>query len=379
MPRLLLISMPSVHFTRWVSNLEHSEFELYWFDILNRGEIKNLNGVTQFVRWKQRKKKPFRGEYTLSKRAPKVYQTIEPLFQTTIDEALTDIINEVKPDIIHSFQMQDCTYPILKTMRRFPNIPWIYSCWGSDLFYYQQEKKHRKEIKKALTRINYFHADNQRDFDLATSLGFKGKLFGIIPGGGGYDITEMNKSTLPMSERTVILVKGYQHHFGRAKQVLDALREIKEEIDKYEIIVFGAHEEVFEYRNHFNKITIYHRNELHHNELFTIMCKSKIYIGNSISDGIPNTLLESMIMGVFPIQSNPGNATAEVIAHGKNGFLISDPYNTAEIKKHVLTALSDNGLLEDAREKNMIFSKEYLAYDIVRDKIEFSYLSALKN
>ena len=54
------------------------------------------------------------------------------------------------------------------------------------------------------------------------------------------------------------------------------------------------------------------------------MGKSGIHIANSISDGMPNALLEAMGMGAFPIQSNPGKVSEEVITHGKNGFLIED-------------------------------------------------------
>ena len=55
---------------------------------------------------------------------------------------LEKIIREIQPDIIHSFEMQSCSYPILKTMNKFPNNKWLYSCWGSDLFYYQKNKGH---------------------------------------------------------------------------------------------------------------------------------------------------------------------------------------------------------------------------------------------
>ncbi len=379
MPKLLLISMPSLHFTRWVSNLEDSGFDLYWFDILNRGEIKEMHSITQFSNWRKRKRKIFKGEYTLSKKLPKAYGFIEPLLQTTITEKLSEIINNIKPDIVHSFQMQDCTYPILKTMKNFKDIPWIYSCWGSDLFFYKDKKKDRQKLIRTLARVNYFHADNQRDYTLAKSLGFNGELFGILPGGGGYHLSEMNAFNQPLGKRNVILVKGYQHHFGRAMNVMEALLRIKEKISRYEIVVFGAHEAIFKYQNDFENIRIYDRNELGHEQLFHIMSHSKLYVGNSISDGIPNTLLEAMIMGVFPIQSNPGNVTAEIITNGVNGFLINDPYNVEEIKNHILDALSDDALLKEAQKKNSVFAEKHLEYSLISDKIEFSYLSTLKN
>lgn len=379
MIRILLISMPSIHFIRWVTNIDDSKFELYWFDILNRGKIEEISNMTQFYDWKKRKKSIFKGEYTLSKKAPAVYGMIEPVFQTTVKEQLTKIISEVKPNIVHSFQMQDCTYPILKTMKSFKDVPWIYSCWGSDLFFYKDQKKHKRRITDVLKRLNYFHADNQRDCTLAKELGFKGEFFGIFPGGGGYPVSDMNQLSLPLSERNVILVKGYQHYFGRATFVLEALKKLKEEIAQYRVIVFGAHDPIFKYQSDFENIEIYHRNELDHKQLFEIMSRSKIYIGNSISDGVPNTLLESMIMGVFPIQSNPGNVTAELIVHGENGFLIEDPNSISEIKNHIASALSDEPLLENAQIKNKTFAKKKLDNTLIRDKINLAYLSIVKS
>ena len=60
---------------------------------------------------------------------------------------------------------------------------------------------------------------------------------------------------------------------------------------------------------------VYDRHGLSHSDILTIMGKSLLYIGNSISDGMPNTLLEAIVMGAFPIQSNPGKVTEEIIEH----------------------------------------------------------------
>lgn len=31
--------MPSIHAIRWIESLENTPFELYWFDIMDRGNI----------------------------------------------------------------------------------------------------------------------------------------------------------------------------------------------------------------------------------------------------------------------------------------------------------------------------------------------------
>ena len=43
--KILFISMPSVHVSRWIENLDDSKYELFWFDILNRGKLNTNKNV----------------------------------------------------------------------------------------------------------------------------------------------------------------------------------------------------------------------------------------------------------------------------------------------------------------------------------------------
>ena len=292
--KILFISMPSVHVIRWIENLKDTSHELFWFDVLDRGRLDTLESVTQFVEWKKRKVQPIKGEYFLSKKYPTVFEKIQPLLEVTANEALEKIILEIQPDIVHSFEMQGCSYPILKTMQKYHNIKWLYSCWGSDLYYYQQFPIHLKKIKLLLSRVNYLHTDCQRDYTLAKELGFLGKHVGVIPGGTGYKLDEIEPYKLPFAERKIILVKGYEHFLGRGLNIVKALEAIKNKIENYDVVVFGAHPVVIEYiQSHQLGFKVFDRNGLSHQKILELMGKSLIYIGNSISDGIPNTLLEA--------------------------------------------------------------------------------------
>ena len=53
--KILLLSMHSIHATRWIENLKESGHELYWFDITGKGTIQTLEEVTQIANWKKRK------------------------------------------------------------------------------------------------------------------------------------------------------------------------------------------------------------------------------------------------------------------------------------------------------------------------------------
>ena len=359
--------MPSVHVIRWIENLKGSDHELYWFDVLNRGRLETLDSVHQYTDWKKRKITTIKGEYFLRKKAPLIYKKIVPFLEVTANEALEEIILEIQPDVIHSFEMQSCSYPILKTMQKYPNIKWLYSCWGSDLYYYQQFSAHLKKIKRVLQRVDFLHTDCNRDFILAKKIGFLGKHVGVIPGGTGYKLAELEKCKLPVEERKIILVKGYENEFGRGLNIIKALQQLK--LD-YEIIVFGSHINVINYIIA-NKLDfkVFDRHGLSHQELMELMGKSILYLGNSISDGMPNTLLEAIIMGAFPIQSNPGNASAEIVVAGKNGFLIENPNDEKAIATLILKILQDPELLQKAFDVNQKIAKERLDYTVNQQKI----------
>jgi glycosyltransferase involved in cell wall biosynthesis len=367
--KILFVSMPSIHTIRWIDNLINANHELYWFDVLGKGNLDSNAQLTQFVNWKKRKLPYFKGEHFLQKKVPKLYLKIQPYLEVTANEKLAQIINEFKPDLIHSFEMQSCSYPILKTMNMFPSIKWLYSCWGSDLYYYKNKKEHLLKIKAALNRINYLHTDCERDYNTAKELGFNGNHVGVIPGGGGYDLSCFQKYSKPFRERNLIIVKGYHHQFGRALNVVKALEEIKEELHGLDIVIFGAHEIVQEYITENNlPFLVYDRNGLLHEEVLKLMGGSLIYVGNNISDGIPNTLLEAMVMGAFPIQSNPGGVTEEIISN-ENGLLIENPENILEIKLLIQKAIQNKEMMKSAITNNMLLVFKYLDFEKNQKKI----------
>lgn len=377
--KILFISMPSIHVIRWVDNLKDSGYELYWFDVTDKGKLDATNKIHQFTNWKARKIPPIKGEYFLSKRVPFLYEKVKPFLEITENEFLEKIVNEIKPDVVHSFEMQNCSYQIRKTMDKHPDLKWIYSCWGNDLYYYKNFKEHKSQIIKVLHRVNFIHTDCKRDFDIAKSMGFRGKYLGVIPGGTGYKLDELQKFKIPVEQRKIILVKGYEHIFGRGLNIIKALEEIIEEIKDYEVVVFAAHSIVIEYIKQkklpFNTLD---RHGLKHYEVLELMGKALVYIGNSISDGMSNTLLEAIVMGAFPIQSNPGNVSEEIINNNINGLIINNPESTLEIKNLILDALKDKKRLIKAEKINSDIAISRLDFKKNRHKVIAIYNSIIQ-
>lgn len=382
--KILFISMPTIHAIRWIENLKNTNHELFWFDIMDRGDIliSDDTNLKKIIAWKERKIKYLKGEYFLRKKTPKIYASIAPFIEVTIQGKFENIIKDIQPDLVHSFEMQNCSYPILKTMQKFSKIKWMYSCWGSDLFYYQNFKSHRKKIEAILQRIDFLHTDCKRDYTIAKKIGFSGKHVGVIPGGTGYKLDNLFKLKQPIHLRKIILVKGYEHTFGRAINVLKALNLLKENIKKYQVVVFGAHLKTIEYikKNNLN-YKYFDKDSLGHAEVLSLMGKAKIYIGNSMSDGMPNTLLEAIVLNAFPIQSNPGNVSSEIIKNGVNGLLIEDAESINEIKSVIEKAIviEEKTGFNEATNINLDISKSRLDFSLNKQKVIDLYNCIEKN
>ncbi|GHC59957.1 glycosyltransferase family 4 protein [Ulvibacter litoralis] len=367
--KILIVSMRSIHTIRWVSQLENSGHEVHWFDILNGGYISEWAWVTQHTNWRY-KFGDFKGRFFLKKHLPKLHL----LFENNVEKEFEKLVNQIKPDAVHSFALHIAAYPILSVMNKYPSINWIYSSWGSDLFFHKEFSDLREKITKVLPHIDFYFSDCKRDCEIVRFLGFNGTFLGVFPGGGGYDLKQIDTYVKPYKNRDVLLIKGYQRKLGRCIQVLEALKMLKGELKECRIIVFGAHQEVIDYihKNDFDTWGnfTYHKN-LAHEQLLKLMGQAKIYIGNNISDGMPNTLLEAICAGAYPIQSNPGGATAEII-NTDNGALINDSENVEHIFQVLKSVLEKENLVKGSM-KNLTSVRTKLEYEKVKSEVLLAY------
>ncbi|TXE05844.1 glycosyltransferase family 4 protein [Gelidibacter salicanalis] len=373
--KILLVSIKSIHFKRWTEQLEHSGHEVFYFDISGKvGTYNNMPWLSQKKSWKYRW--DFPGRYYLKEYFPKTYNLIKPLNERHVDKVFEAYLKEINPDVVQSFVLYLSCTPILSIMCKYKNIAWIYSAWGNDLFYYKNIDSYKRDIMRVLPEIDYMFADCQRDIGIAKELGFQGEVLGVFPGGGGYNLSAYNPYVKSLPERNIILVKGYEQRFGKAIKVIEALIEIKEILTPYKVVVFGADDEFFDaYKLFKDNEFIEVKGVLKHSEVLKLMGESLIYIGNSFSDGMPNTLLEAIIMGAFPIQSNPGGATAEIINHGQNGLLIEDCEDVEMIKAFLIKALSDVELRENAFITNQNELKPQLEIGLITNQVLKAYNS----
>lgn len=373
--KILMVSMPTLHFFRWADQLKNAGHEVFWFDISGMScYVDRLNWLHQKVDWKLKYNYP--GRFFIKKAYPKLYSFIQRYNEFKTELIFEDYLKEIKPDVVHSFALYVSCTPIYEVMQIHNNISWIYSSWGSDLFYFQNFPSYLEDIRKILPRINFLFTDCKRDYEIAKKHGFNGDFLGVFPGGGGFDLKYIEQFMLPISERNTILIKGFQGRSGRAISVLKAIEYQKKILKNHRIVVFGADSEVISYYNNsslnsWKNATII--GKVKHKDVLQLMGKALIYIGNSNSDGMPNTLLEAICAGAFPIQSNPGNATAEIIEHNKNGLLMDDCSDIKNISKLIIKAISNSELIKTAFLFNQQEIKPQLERGLIKSRVLKAY------
>jgi len=375
--KILFVCQQYIHSARWINQLKDSGHEIFVFDALDKPIHPELKWTHFFADWSKRKVKPIRGEYTVYKKFPGIYDYISPLLKVTASEKLMEIIKNIKPDLVHSLEMQSQSYHLLKAKKKL-DFKWAYSSWGSDLYLYKDHPYHSKKIRRVLRNIDYAYIDNSRDRDYINKLDLAIKVMPIFPGGGGYKTLSYKNYIEPISQRKLILIKGYDHWAGRAIKVLNALERIVDQLRNYKIYVYSAHDKVIDriaYLNRRYNLKIEYSSrfdQISHEELLKKFGGARISIGNSISDGIPNTLLEAMLLGAFPIQSNPGGVTEDYIENTVNGLLIDDPEDVEEIADKITVALENDELIKKAFAINEDKVKE-LEHSDIKKQVLITY------
>jgi hypothetical protein len=226
---------------------------------------------------------------------------------------------------------------------------------------------------------DFFIADCERDISLSRQFGFRGQQLGVFPGPGGFEITRMQKHRQgPPAKRRLIMMKGYQGGAwgGRALVALQALRLCAEALSAYRVIVYSAspESEVGSLAREVAQgagLDISVLSTRPHHELLSLFGQARIAVGLSISDGTPNAMLEAMIMGAFPVQSDTVS-TGEWIVNGRNGLLVP-PEDPAAVADAIRKAVADDLLVNQAADFNDRLTRSRVEMSIVKPRVVEAY------
>jgi len=391
--RVLLIAFSdSIHTARWITQLNRSRFDIHLFPSVPFCDVHpSLKNIT--VHQILQNNKTADPQITILQ--PPLFNFVQNLVGTRLarklltrsrsavqQKSLLNLIRKWKPQIIHTMETQRAGYLMNMIFEKLTFKPiWIHSTWGIDLHYFQNQAAHRSQIQSLLNNISLLITEGERDILLARELGYTGKT-AIIPSvGGGFDFMELEalSQLVQPSQRKKILLKGYEGDERLASKALAALRSIGPSLIGYEVIVYSCHESLLPVISEIQQkkefaVTSYR--ELSHHQLLQLTCNARISVTNNLSDGVPNTMLEAMALGTFPVQSNTA-ITEGWIQDGYNG-LLTDPRDTNNIAIAIQKALQNDRLVDEASVYNKALVRERLDYNMMKRTIEGIYDGAAR-
>lgn len=366
--RILFVAMSdSIHTARWINQISDQDWDVHLFPSIDNGVVHpDMRNVTVYHSVYRGPRKRAAGVKCHGIPVPFGYEPAAVLGRRIIKKFIPQyrviqfrqLIDKIKPDIIHSLEIQNAGYLTMEARKKprgeFP--PWIVTNWGSDIFLFGRLAEHESKIREVLAASDYYSCECHRDVGLAKEYSFTGQVLPVFPNTGGFNLEKVPSLRRPgkVSDRRVILLKGYQHWAGRALVGLRALERCADLLNGYEVAIYSATSEVLISAELFTKSTGVPIKIIplgsSHEDILKLHGQARISIGLSISDAISTSLLEAIVMGSFPIQSwtSCGN---EWIEDGKTGILTS-PEDPDIVEKAIRRALFDDDLVNIAAAEN---------------------------
>lgn len=275
--------------------------------------------------------------------------------------ALGRLISEIKPDLVHAMRLP---YEGLIAATSVTSTPLLISVWGNDLtLFAERYPQLGKLTNAALLRADGLHCDCERDRKLALSRGFsEQKPSAVLPGNGGLDcelyfnlrpdLTTLNKFGIPSGRRLVINPRGIRAYV-RNDVFFKAIPLVLRRVPDAFFITAGMQGNKTAERS-VRKMGICDSARLlpvlERQDLGSLLAASDLMVSPSSHDGTPNSLLEAMACGCFPVVGRV-ESIREWIRDEENG-LFCDETDPASVAGAMIRALNDAGLRLRASQAN---------------------------
>jgi len=378
--KILFVAMSdSVHTARWIRQLAGLGWDIRIFPSIDKGLISKELGPVEIY---QGLKSCSAYSLIRNRRGP-IYMRLRRLWGVRLRPfllphsraiKLRKVIENFKPDVVHSLEFQAAGYLSLVVKKqlgkKFP--PWILTNWGSDIYHFRQYPEHCMKIMELLGLCDYYSCECQRDVVLAKEMGLRGEILPVIPNAGGFDLAKLKllRQEKPVSARCIVMLKGYQGWAGRALTAISALERCGEFLNGYDLVIYSPTRETIVAAQQLKKRTgmevIVLPRGTSHEKILRMHGRARVSIGLSLTDGISTSFLEGIVMGSFPIQSCSSCAD-EWIIHGETGLIVP-PEDVDAVAAALRLALSDDSLVDSAEVLNSRMISSRLDHDLIKEQ-----------
>ncbi|MBN2043753.1 MAG: glycosyltransferase family 4 protein [Anaerolineales bacterium] len=283
-----------------------------------------------------------------------IRQWLGPLTLAPTARQMSKMIEEIKPDMVHAMR-----YPFegILAAQAKPSAPLVVSVWGNDFTLHARSNPFiGHATRHALRRTSALHADCQRDLHLARALGFPvEKPAVVLPGSGGVrsSIFFPPADPRPAHPPVIINPRGFRAYIRNHA----FFKSIPLVLQKYPQAKFICPAMDHEPQAHtwVEKYAIQHSVELlplvPQGRIADLFRQAHIVVSPSTHDGTPNTLLEAMACGCFPVAGNI-ESVREWLVDRENSLLV-DPGDPAALAEAIIGAIKDTELREKAVAANL--------------------------
>lgn len=274
-------------------------------------------------------------------------QWLGPLTIPRSAKKLQAFIDEVQPDIVHALRVP---YEGMLASRANIRVPFIASIWGNDFTLHARSTPLMSSYtRQVMRKVNALHADCQRDNRLAYEWGLgEEKPTLVTPGNGGIRSDIFYPPKEPVRNPVVINPRGFRAYV-RTESFFRAIPLVLEKQTDAKFI-FSSMQGEPQALQWIRELQIENSVELlghvPHEKMGEVFRKAQIVVSPSIHDGTPNSLIEAMACGCFPIAGDL-ESIREWITPGQNGLLVN-PNDPQAMADAILLGLEREDLRRDA-------------------------------
>lgn len=274
---------------------------------------------------------------TLSLRT-KIRQLFGPLTIRRAAPRLRALIQEVKPDLVHAMRVP---YEGMLAADAYTGVPLIVSIWGNDFTLHGPSTPLMRHYTRwTMQVVDGLHSDCHRDVRLAREWGFSvDKPSLVAPGNGGIR-TDVFYPPENLVEEPVILNPRGMRPYVRNDCFFKAIPLVLKEHPNAKFLctsMAGASQAIQWTKELGIESAVELLPSIPNAEMANVYRRTQVLVSPSIHDGTPNTLLEGMACGCFPLAGDL-ESIREWITPNENGSLFdsNDPQSIADAIVHAL-------------------------------------------
>ena len=306
-----------------------------------------------------------------------IRQLFGPLTIRRAANRLRSFIDRMKPDLVHAMRIP---YEGMMAADAYNGTPLVVSTWGNDFTLHAPSTRLMSHYTRWTMQVaDALHADCRRDVRLAKGWGFGPEKPALVaPGNGGIRTDIFYPPEKPVEEPIIINPRGFRPYvrndvFFKAIPIV-----LEKRPDAKFIFALMAGESQAE--QWIREWEVGHAVELlpplSHSKMAETFRRAQVVASPSIHDGTPNTLLEGIACGCFPIAGDL-ESIREWITPRENGLLF-DPSDSQSIAVAILTAIQNKNLREKAAGLNQNIIADRAEYLSNMERAEKFYSEVIK-